>query len=229
MPTLIAWDKLRSRLLPYIYSLAWRVTSEDYTMMRPLVMDWRENQEVRDIGDEYTFGPALLVSPVSQKGATSRPVYLPPAPAWYDFWTGAQLKGDQHLEAQAPLDRIPLFVKAGSILPLGPEVDYAEQSPDAPLELRIYRGADGSFTLYNDQGDTYAYEKGAYSLIPIHWDDASSTLTLGERTGSYPGMPIQRGFRVVLVRPDRGAGSLVAAAVDREITYSGHTVAMVLK
>ena len=159
-PTLIAYDRLRSRMLPYIYSLAWRVTSEDYTMMRPLVMDWRENQQVRDIGDEYTFGSALLVSPVSQKGATSRPVYLPPAAGWYDFWTGAQLKGDQHVEAQAPLDRIPLYVRAGSILPLGPEVEYAEQSPDAPLELRIYRGADGSFTLYNDQGDTYAYEKG---------------------------------------------------------------------
>jgi alpha-D-xyloside xylohydrolase len=228
-PTLIAYDKLRSRMLPYIYSLAWRVTIEDYTMMRPLVMDWREDREVRDIGDEYLFGPAILVSPVTQQGATSRQVYLPPAPAWYDFWTGAQLRGGQHFEAQAPLDRIPLFVKAGSILPLGPEEEYAGQSPDAPIELRIYRGADGTFNLYNDEGDTYRYEKGAHSIIPVRWDDASATITLGARTGSYAGMPQQRTFRVLLVGPDHGTGAQVAATADREIQYDGQSVSVVLK
>ena len=228
-PTLIEYDKLRSRMRPYIYSLAWRVTSEDYTMMRPLVMDWRDDQEVRDIGDEYLFGPAILVSPVTQPGATSRPIYLPTAPAWYDFWTGAQLRGGQHIDAQAPLDRIPLYIKAGSILPLGPEEEYAGQSPDAPIELRIYRGADGSFNLYNDEGDTYDYEKGAYAIIPIHWDDASSTLTLGARTGSYPGMPPQRTFRVVLVGPDHGTGMQIAATADKEIRYTGQSVSLVLR
>ncbi|HEX4066144.1 MAG TPA: TIM-barrel domain-containing protein [Acidobacteriaceae bacterium] len=228
-PTLVDYDRLRSRMRPYIYSLAWRVTSEDYTMMRPLVMDWRDDQEVRDIGDEYLFGPAILVSPVTQQGATSRPIYLPPAPAWYDFWTGAQLKGGQHIEAQAPLDRIPLYIKAGSILPLGPEEEYAGQSPDAPIELRIYRGADGSFNLYNDEGDTYDYEKGAYAIISIHWDDASSTLTLGARTGSYPGMPQHRTFRILLVGPNHGTGMQIAATADKEIRYTGQSVSLALR
>jgi alpha-D-xyloside xylohydrolase len=229
LPTLIAYDKLRYRMLPYIYSLAWRVTSDDYTMMRPLVMDWRENQEVRDIGDEYMFGSAILVNPVTQQGATSREVYLPPAAGWYDFWTGAQVKGDQHVVAPAPLDRIPLYIKAGSILPLGPEIEYAEQSPEAPIELRVYRGANGDFALYNDEGDTYNYEKGAHAIIPIHWDDASSTLTIGAREGSYPGMPSHRTFRVILAGPDHGAGPQVATTADREIQYNGQSVSVALK
>jgi len=228
-PTLIAWDKFRYRLLPYIYSLAWQVTHDDYTMMRPLVMDWRSDEQVRDIGDEYMFGPAILVNPVTQQGATSRQVYLPPAAAWYDFWTGAQLHADQRMQADAPLDRMPLYIRAGSILPLGPEGEYATQSPDAPIELRIYRGADGSFDLYNDEGDNLDYEKGAFSVIPLHWDDASSTLTIGARTGSYPGMPQQRTFRVVLVSGNHGVGSQVSTSADREIHYDGKSVSVVLK
>ncbi|MGB6133934.1 MAG: TIM-barrel domain-containing protein [Acidobacteriaceae bacterium] len=229
VPTLIAWDKLRSRMLPYIYSLAWRVTSRDYTMMRPLVMDWRTDQQVWDIGDEYMFGPDLLVNPVTQQGATSRQVYLPPAAGWYDFWTGRRQTGGQRIEAPAPLDRIPLYVKAGSILPLGPVVEYAAQSPDAPLDLRIYRGADGDFNLYNDEGDTYDYEKGEHAIIPIHWDDATATLTLGARMGSYPGMPQRRTFRVILVGQDHGAGAEVSAAADREVKYDGQSVSVVVK
>jgi alpha-D-xyloside xylohydrolase len=197
--------------------------------MRPLVMDWRDNQTVTDIGDEYMFGPAILVSPVTEQGATSREIYLPPAPAWYDFWTGTQVKGDRHVQAEAPLDRIPLYVKAGSIVPLGPEVEYAEQSPDAPIELRIYRGADGTFDLYNDEGDSYNYEKGAHAVIPIRWDDASATLTLGARTGSYPGMPQRRVFRVVLVGPGHGTGPLVSSIADKEIGYDGTSVSVVMK
>ena len=229
VPTLIAWDKLRSRMLPYIYSLAWRVTSRDYTMMRPLVMDWRTDQQVWDIGDEYMFGPDVLVNPVTQQGATSRQVYLPPAAGWYDFWTGRRQTGGQRIEAPAPLDRIPLYVKAGSILPLGPVVEYAAQSPDAPIDLRIYHGADGDFNLYNDEGDTYDYEKGEHAIIPIHWDDATATLTLGARMGSYPGMPQRRTFRVILVGPDHGAGAEVSAAADRTIEYDGQSVSVVVK
>ena len=228
-PTLIAYDKLRYRMLPYIYSLAWKVTSEDYTMMRPLVMDWRDNQTVRDIGDEFLFGPGILVNPVTEQGATSREVYLPPAAGWYDFWTGAQVHGDQHVQAAAPLDRIPLYVKAGSILPLGPDEEYAAQAADGPVELRIYRGADGDFTLYNDGGDSYDYEKGAHAVIPMHWDDASSTLTLGARVRSYPGMAPKRRFRVVLVGLGHGAGAQAAASGDREIEYEGQSVSVVLK
>ena len=227
-PTLVSWDKLRYRMLPYIYSLAWKVTSEDSTMMRPLVMDWRDNQTVRDIGDEYMFGPAFLVNPVTEQGATSREVYLPPAAGWYDFWTGAKVSGDEHLQAAAPLDRMPLYVRAGSIVPLGPEVEYAEQAPDAAVELRVYRGADGSFDFYNDSGDGYDYEKGARAVIPMRWDDASGTLTLGARAGSYPGMPQQRTFRVVLVGPDHGVGAQVAASADREIEYQGQAISVKL-
>ncbi|MGB7355229.1 MAG: TIM-barrel domain-containing protein [Acidobacteriaceae bacterium] len=228
VPTLIAWDKFRYRLLPYIYSLAWRVTSQDYTLMRPLVMDWRTNEKVREIGDQYLFGPSILVNPVTTEGATSRSVYLPPAPGWYDFWTGEQLKGDQTLLAPAPLDRMPLYVKAGSILPLGPAVEYATEEPNAPLELRIYRGADADFTLYQDEGDSYDYEKGEYATIPLHWDDATSTLTIGARQGHYPGMAAQRTFRVVLVGPASGAG-MEEASAGRELDYNGSKVSVPLR
>jgi alpha-D-xyloside xylohydrolase len=228
VPTLISWDKFRYRLLPYIYSLAWRVTSQDYTLMRPLVMDWRTDEKVREIGDQYLFGPSILVNPVTREGATSRSVYLPPAAGWYDFWTGERLKGDENVQAPAPLDRMPLYVKAGSILPLGPAVEYATESPDAPLELRIYRGADADFTLYQDEGDTYDYEKGEHSTIPLRWNDATSTLTLGARQGKYPGMATERRFRVVLVGLSSGTGMNETSAA-REVDYTGSAVSVTLR
>ena len=219
--TLLAYDKLRYRLMPYIYSLAWRVHQDDYTMQRPLVMDWREDAKVWNIGDEFMFGPALLVSPVLAEGATSRAVYLPASPVWYDFWTGAELKGAQQINASAPLDRIPLHVRAGSILPLGPEIEYARQSPAGPIELRVYTGADGDFTLYQDEGDGYAYEKGAHAQIPIHWSQSTKTLTVGARSGSYPGMPAEMTFHVVFVGPHHGAGASLTAKPDAIIVYNG--------
>lgn len=229
VPTLIAYDKLRYRMLPYIYSLAWKVTSDDYTIMRPLIMDWRTDEKVRDMSDEYMFGPSILVNPVTEEGATSRKVYLPPAAGWYDFWTGAKLDGGKNINADAPLDRIPLYVKAGSILPLGPEVEYATQSPDAPVTLRIYRGADADFTLYEDEGDSYDYEKGAHATIALHWDEASSTLKIGAREGSYPGMPKTRTFRVVVVGEGKGVGPQMEAGVDKEIQYDGGALNLPLK
>jgi alpha-D-xyloside xylohydrolase len=228
-PTLIAYDKLRYRMLPYVYSLAWKVTSEDYTIMRPLIMDWRTNEKVRDMGDEYMFGPALLVSPVTDESATKRRVYLPPAAGWYDFWTGAKLDGDQQIEADAPLDRIPLYVKAGSIVPLGPEVEYATQSPDAPITLRVYRGADADFTLYEDEGDSYDYEKGAHATIPLHWDEASSTLKIGAREGSYPGMAKTRTFRVIVVGEGKGVGPQMETSVDKEVRYDGAALSITVR
>lgn len=229
VPTLIAYDKLRYRLLPYIYSLAWRVTSEDYTIMRPLVMDWRTNEKVREIGDQYLFGPSILVNPVTRQGAASRSVYLPPAAGWYDFWTGEKLAGDRRIQAEAPLDRIPLYVKAGSILPMGPEIEYASEAADQPLTLRVYRGADASFTLYEDEGDSYDYEKGAHATIPIHWDEAASTLTIAARQGTYPGIRANRSFQVVLVGPGKGTGAVPATDAGREVRYQGSAVRVVLK
>jgi alpha-D-xyloside xylohydrolase len=227
-PTLIAYDKLRYRMLPYIYSLAWRVTADDYTIMRPLIMDWRRDEKVREIGDQYMFGPSILVNPVTQEGATSRAVYLPSSAGWYDFWTGEKLAGDTRIAAPAPLDRIPLYVKAGSIVPLGPEVEYASEKSAAPMVLRVYPGADSNFNLYEDEGDTYDYEKGAHSIIPVSWNESTATLTIGERKGKYPGMPSTRSFRLVLVGKDRGAG----AAMDEkgvDLQYSGSAVSTVLR
>ena len=133
------------------------------------------------------FGPPLLVNPVTGEGETSRRVYLPAATGGYDFWTGQRVSGEQAVDAAAPSDRIPLYVRAGFMVPMGPEREYASENPDAPIELRVYRGADGSFLLYQDQGDSYAYEHGAYATIPIRWEERSSTLTIGARQGSFPG------------------------------------------
>ncbi|MGA7340697.1 MAG: TIM-barrel domain-containing protein, partial [Terracidiphilus sp.] len=166
-PVLETYDRLRYRMIPYIYSLAWRVTHDDYTLQRPLVMDWRADPNVWNIGDEYMFGPAFLVSPVWKQGAQKREVYLPQAAAWYDFWSGERVAGGQELEVDAPIEKLPLFMRAGSIVPLGPEIEYTGQKLGAPVEIRIYRGADGEFDLYEDEGDSYRYEHGAYAVIPI--------------------------------------------------------------
>jgi alpha-D-xyloside xylohydrolase len=220
-PTLIRYDKLRYRLMPYIYSLAWKVTNEDYTIQRPLVMDFRSDEKTWNIGDEFMFGSAILVNPVLKADVTHRGVYLPPSPAWYDFWTGAATPGGQEIEAEAPLDRMPLYVRAGSILPMGPEIEYAAQNPGGPIELRIYRGADGQFNLYDDAGDSYDYEKGQHSVIPLRWNDRASVLTIGTREGSYPGMVETRAFRIVLVGSAHGTGVEVTGKADKEITYDG--------
>src|SRR6185437_12426308 len=178
-------------------------------------------EKVRDMGDEFMFGPDLLVAPVTEEGAAKRDVYLPAAAGWYEFWTGAKIEGGKKITADAPLDRIPLFVKAGSILPLGPEVEYATEQPDAPITLRIYRGADADFTLYEDEGDTYDYEKGAHATIPLHWDEATSTLSIGARQGQYPGMPATRTFQVVLVDETHGTGSQLQNDTGRTVQYGG--------
>jgi alpha-D-xyloside xylohydrolase len=192
--------------------------------MRPLVMDWRTDRKTWNIGDEYMFGPDLLVSPVTQEGATSRSVYLPASPSWYDFWTGEKTSGGQRIEASAPLDRIPVYVRAGSILPMGPEVEWATEKPDAPIELRVYRGADGSFQLYEDAGNTYAYEKGEHSVIPIHWDQATGALTIGAREGSFPQMTRERTFNVVFVGANHGSGMVETGTPDKQVQYTGAAI-----
>jgi alpha-D-xyloside xylohydrolase len=221
-PIVVSYDKLRYRLMPYIYSLAWKVTSEDYTIQRPLVMDWRTDPNVWNVGDQFMFGPAILVNPVLKADATKRNVYLPKAAAWYDFWTGKSFTGGQDIEADAPLDRVPLFVRAGSIVPMGPQIEYASQDPAGPVELRIYRGADGKFDFYEDAGDGYDYQQGQHSIIPFEWNDRDSVLTIGARQGTYPGMVEHRKFNVVLVSSGHGAGADVTGAPNMEIDYDGH-------
>lgn len=214
------FDRLRYRMMPYIYSVAWKVTNESYTPMRPLVMDFRTDKRAQNIGDQFMFGPAILVNPVTEAGATTRRLYLPDA-GWYDFWTGHKVEGKRTIDAAAPLNRLPLFVRAGSILPLGPDVEYASQKAADPMELRIYGGADGDFTIYEDESDTYHYEKGVYATIPLHWDDRNSTLTIGARHGTFPGMLERRKFNVVIVRDGKGVGGDLTASPDKIIEYSG--------
>ena len=223
-PALETYDKLRYRMMPYIYSLAWKVTHDDYTIMRPLVMDWRTDPQVEDIADEYMFGPAFLVSPVWEQGAAQREVYLPGAPAWYNFWTGERVAGGRQLDVSAPLSVLPLFIRAGSIVPLGPEMEYADQKPANPIELRIYAGADGRFDLYQDAGDGYEYESGAYSVIPIRWNDAESKLSIGDREGSFAGMPESTKIRIVLVRSGHGIGEAASSSADAEVDYDGKAI-----
>ena len=220
---LTSYDRLRYRLLPYIYSLAWMTTSEAYTPMRPLAMDFRTDVRALNTGDEFLLGPAILVSPVTEPGATSRRMYLPKA-KWYDFWTGRVTEGGSGTEAQAPLDRIPIHVRAGSILPLGPDLEWTTQRPADPIELRVYTGADGSFTLYEDDNETYGYEKGARAIIPMHWDDTNRKLTIGDRHGKYPGMRESRTLRIVFVGENHGTGIEPSAQADKTVEYGGHTI-----
>jgi alpha-D-xyloside xylohydrolase len=217
------YDTLRYRLMPYIYSQAWQITSNHGTLMRPLVMDWRNDVVAQNTGDEYLFGPAILVSPVYTQGATSRIVYLP-ASAWYDFWTGEKIAGGQRITADAPLAKLPLYVRAGSIVPMGPAMEWSTEKPADPIELRIYPGADGDFTFYEDENDNYDYAKGAHATIPLHWDDAARTLTIGARQGSFPGMLPQHTFRLVVVGKDHGTGIGETAEANATIHYSGEAV-----
>jgi alpha-D-xyloside xylohydrolase len=203
---LLKYDKLRYRLLPYIYSTSWRVANEGYTMMRPLVMDFRTDKLAWNVADQYMFGPSIMVSPVVQPRATARNVWLPGKEPWYDFWTGKQHGAGKTLDAAAPIETMPLFVRAGSIIPMGPVVQYADEDPNGAIELRVYRGADASFNFYEDEGDNYNYESGKRSVIPIKWNEAKHTLTFGDRQGEYPGMPKTRTFAIVWVGDGVGAG-----------------------
>ncbi|HWR15731.1 MAG TPA: glycoside hydrolase family 31 protein [Terriglobales bacterium] len=225
---LVDYDRLRYRLLPYIYSTAWRVTTENYTPMRPLLMDFRSDANVLNIGDQFLFGPSILVAPVTEAGATSRRVYLPKT-RWYDFWTGKTIDGGKSIEMSAPLQTMPLLIRAGSILTMGPEIEYAAQNPGGPLEIRVYAGADGDFTLYEDEGDSYRYEKGQHALVCMHWNDSTGTLTVGPRTGSFPGMVTQRELRIVLVSEKKGAGIAPTVKADKTIQYSGREVTVKLR
>jgi alpha-D-xyloside xylohydrolase len=188
--------------------------------MRPLVMDWRNDVEAQNTGDEYLFGPSILVSPVTTLGAASRTVYLPKT-TWYDFWTGEKVEGGKRIEADAPLNKLPLYVRAGSIVPMGPAMEWSTEKPADPIELRIYTGADGDFTLYEDQNDGYAYEKGVHATIAMRWNDAAKTLTLGAREDSFPGMLSQRSFRVVLVGTGHGVGIGESEKAEATVSYKG--------
>jgi alpha-D-xyloside xylohydrolase len=220
----LKFDRLRYRLMPYIYSLAGAVTQDGGTMMRGLVMDFRTDAKALEIADEYMFGPAFLVNPVTEAKARTRPVYLPAAAGWYDFWTGAALAGSQTIEAPAPYDAIPLYVRAGSIVPFGPELQYTGEKPADPITLFVYTGADAAFTIYEDDGLTYGYERGAAARIPIQWNETARTLTIGQREGSFPGMLTERTFQIVVVAKTKPVGFASTPAVDQTVHYRGEAI-----
>jgi alpha-D-xyloside xylohydrolase len=213
------YDRLRYRLMPYIYTLAADTWLRDGTIMRGLVMDFPADRTGWNIDDEYLFGRAFLVAPVTRFEARSRSVYLPGGTAWYDFYSGRRFAGGQKIEAEAPYERMPLFVRAGSIVPVGPEIHYAMEKPEAPITLLVYPGADGAFSLYEDDGTSLGYRRGAYSRIPIRWDDRARVLTVGARAGSWSGMTAHRILRVRWMVPGRPLD--LDAGADEERLYDG--------
>ena len=231
---LLRYDNLRYRLLPYIYSLSSKVTNEGYTILRSLAFDFREDTGIKSIPDEYMFGSAFLVSPVTERMYSlpnsknikkTRKVYLPKSANWYDFWTGKLIAGGQTIDAAAPIETLPLYIKAGSIVPMGPYLQYATEKVADPIEIRVYTGADADFVLYEDENDTYNYEQGKFSTIALNWNEASKTLTIKDRKGEFPGMLKDRTFRIVYVTTTNGKG-IEPAAKAQTVKYSGQEISI---
>jgi len=226
--SLVKFLKLRYRLMPYIYSLAGQVTQADYTIYRMLPFDFREDPNTYEIRDQFMFGPSFLVCPVTHPmyyGPNSTPlppsektrsVYLPAGSDWFDFWTDQCFSGGQTVIANASIDTMPLFVRGGSIVPLGPEIQYVEEAVDAALVLKIYTGCNGHFTLYEDEADNYNYEKGSFATIEINWMDESRCLVFGERRGSFPGMKKSLKLDIIFVGKHQVYGDAYSIVYEGE-------------
>jgi alpha-D-xyloside xylohydrolase len=241
--------RFRYRLMPYIYSLTKLTREQGYNPMRPLFMDFAQDPKTVDITTQFMYGPAFLVCPVTRalyhpydpKGATQveikgkeRPVksievYLPKGSDWYDFRTGKKHAGGQSIQSPAPLDWMPLFVRAGSIVPMGKVIQNTTSEKQTEIELRIYPGADAEFTLYDDDGVSYQYEAGAHAQIPLSWDDGKKTLTIGARQGSFKGMSEKLVFKMVVVDEHNGIGSLAEYDGEGRVEYTGEKICTVMK
>lgn len=236
--TLEKYIRLRYKMLPYMYSLAWDITSNGGSFMRALFMDFPNDRQASDINDQFMFGRSLLVAPVTEamyvdkdkkehlNAIKSKTVYLPSGTEWIDFWNGSRMAGGQTVSRETPIDILPLYVKAGSILPIGPEVQYAEEKKWDLLEIRVYPGANGEFLLYEDEFDNYNYEKGMYSTILFKWDDVKRTLSIGARNGEFPGMLKNRKFKIVIVNENRGTGDGLTEKADKTVRYSGKPISI---
>jgi len=245
--SLLQWDQLRYTLLPYTYSLAWKMHSGGYTLMRGLTMDFPKDKNVYNLRDQFMFGPAFLVKPVTKHQYYKvRPdtlheqeairftydsidFYLPAGSAWFDFFSGRRFEGNQTISTLSPLEIIPVFIRAGSVIPYGPLIKNATEKPAGPVQLRIYPGTDADFVLYEDENDGYNYEKGAYSVIPIHWSDKDTSVTIGKRQGKFPGMPERRTFKVVLISGNIPEGFMTASFTEKDIKYSGEAITIKIK
>jgi len=220
--SILYYDRLRYRLLPYIYSVAAKTWYDNYTIMRALVMDFGQDSIARRIPDQYIFGPSILVNPVYQYGARTRNLYLPAGTDWYDAYTGVAYKGGKFIDAVAPYERMPLYIRAGAIIPAGPSLQYTDQRPADTITLYVYTGADGAFTLYEDEGNNYNYEKGAHATIPFTYDEKTKMLSIGERMGVFNGMLSERTFQVVWITPGRPQGLQTEPGQGAGIHYDGH-------
>ena len=228
--TIVAYDKLRYRLMPYLYSMAGMVHLKDYTMMRGLVMDFNGDEKVLDIKDQWMFGSALMACPVGEYQKYSREVYLPKQKGWYDFYTGAYHAGGQTIVADAPYDKIPVFIPEGAILPIGPEMQWSDEKKPELIDLYVYAGKDGSYTLYEDEGTNYNYEKGKYAVIDFKYDDARKQVTIGARKGSFDGMLQKRRFNIILVDQKKKQGvNLAKSPKGKVVKYAGQAMTVKLK
>ncbi len=231
--------ELRYSLLPYIYSTSWDVTAHNSSMTRALMMDFASDKKALDINDEYMFGKSILVCPVTNSmyskdtkedfsSIKSKEIYLPKGTDWIDFWTGEKLAGGQKVKKETPIDIIPLYIKAGSILPIGPDVQFATEKRWDNLEIRIYEGANGEFTLYEDENDNYNYEKGKYSTIKFTWDDTKQILTIDSIQGSFQGMLKERKFKVVKIDGQKYNDKHNVVISEKEINYNGEKKSITL-
>ena len=228
--TIVYYDRLRYRMMPYLYSMAGWTHFRDYTMMRALVMDFQNDENVYDIKDQWMFGPALMACPVAKYQARNRKVYFPrtnAAGGWYNLYDGEFIEGGQSLIVDAPYERIPVFVREGAIIPFGPEIQYCDEQPASQITLYVYAGADGSFQLYEDEGTNYNYERGNYATIDICYNDAERTVTFGKRQGSFNGMLKNRTFNIIFVSKDN-AKPLDFNANGKVVNYSGKAVSVKL-
>ncbi len=222
--TIVWYDKLRYRMMPYLYSLAAWAHFKDYTLMRGLVMDFNGDKRVENIPDQWMFGPAFMACPVGYYGARTREVYFPQQRGWYDLYTGKHIAGGQTLEVEAPYERIPVYVPEGSIIPFGPEIQWSDEKPAELINLYVYQGKDAEFLLYEDEGTNYNYEKGKYATINITYDESSKTLTLGARQGSFNGMLHNRRFNIVTISKNRPQTLNLENPQGKMVEYNGAEV-----
>jgi alpha-D-xyloside xylohydrolase len=226
--SMLYYDKLRYRLMPYIYSLAGWSYTKDYTIMRGLIMNFGNDSSLKNINDEYMFGPSLLINPVYTYKAVQRKVYLPSGQGWYDLYSGKYFDGGQKINADAPYERMPVFVKEGSIIPFGVDLQYTNEKPEDKITLYVYTGRDAQFDLYEDEDTNYNYEQGKYSVIPIKYNEQTKTLTIGKREGSFEGMISKRTFNIVWITKNK-AIALDFEASDKSVSYNGGEVNVRMK